>query len=145
MFWITGIENSPLIETIYFLKEKKGRYPHILINKVNNNIKYNNKTGIILKKKRKIVWEDSSEWILAPKNIELVEGKFKSIRSLSNIDVNVPMKLYLKNPNDFKNKYVNGRICGFGLKENTLNILIGEGYYWNIEPGVLIIKLPKFY
>lgn len=141
MFWITGNDNCPLIETVYFLKEKKGNYPHILINKINNNIKYNNKTGIILKKERKILWENSTEWILAPKNIELVEGKFKSISSLCNIDVYVPMKFYLKNVHD---KYVKGRICGFNLNENTLNILIGEYYYSNIKPGDLIIKLPQF-
>ena len=79
-----------------------------------------------MKKERKIIWEDSTEWIMAPKNIEFVEGNFKSIHSLCNIDVLVPIELYLKNLKNTNNKYVKGTICGFGLKKNTFNVLIGK-------------------
>jgi len=143
MFWITNDVNNPLIETVYFLNQKKGKYPHILINKITNNVKYNGKCGIILKKGKKIIWDDGYEWVLAPKNIEYVQGKFENIKSLCNIDVYVPMKYYTKNYKMCKDKYVKGTIAGTSEK-NTFNILIGEYYYEYIEPGELIIKMPHF-
>lgn len=143
MFWITNDVNNPLIETVYFLNEKKGKYPHILINKITNNVKYNGKCGIILKKDKKIIWDDGFEWFLAPKNIEYVEGYFKDITSLCNIDVYVPMKYYTENYEMCKDKYVKGTIAGT-CEKNTFNILIGECYYGYIEPGELIIRMPHF-
>jgi len=143
MFWITNNANQPLIETVYFLEEKKGKYPHILINKITNNVKYNDKCGIILKKDKKIIWDDGCEWILAPKNIEYVEGQFKDIKSLSNITVDVPMKYYTENYKKYKEKYVKGRIAGTCVNQ-TFNVLIGEYYYSYIIPGDLIIRMPRF-
>ena len=142
MFWITNNENEPLVETVYFLEKRKSKkYPMILINENTNNIKYNNKCGIMLKKEKIIIWDDASEWILAPKKIELVEGKFKNISSLFNIEVCVPMSIYNKN---YKNmKFIPGKICGI-CENNTFTLLIGNYYYYNIKPGVLKIKLPKF-
>lgn len=143
MFWVTNDKSNPLIETVYFLEEKKGKYPHILINKITNNVKYNDKCGIILKKDKKIVWDDGCEWILAPKNIEYVEGKFKDIKSLINVNVDVPMKYYTKNYKKHKVKYVKGRIVGTCVNQ-TFNVLIGEYYYSYIIPGDLKIIMPKF-
>ena len=144
MFWITNNTDQPLIETVYFLEEKRGKYTHILINKITNNIKYNGKCGIILKKDKKIIWDDGYEWILAPKNIEYIEGKFKDIKSLCNITVDVPMKYFTKNYKKYKEKYVKGRIVGTCANQ-TFNVLIGECYYGYIIPGDLIIKMPRFY
>ena len=79
MFWITNNDKEPLIETIYCLEEKTSNYPYILINKNNNNVKYNDKTGIILKKDKKIIWDDSDEWVLAPKNIEYPESSSSNV------------------------------------------------------------------
>ena len=77
-------------------------------------------------KQTKIIWDNGNEWILAPKNIEYVEGKFKDITSLCNIDVYVPMKYY-KKYNQINEKYVRGTITGT-CDKNTFNVLIGECY-----------------
>lgn len=149
MFWITNDKTNPLVETVIFLEKKRGKYPHIVINKITNNVKYNGICGIILKKdkknkKTKIIWDNGNEWVLAPKNIEYIEGTFKDIRSLTNINVDVPMKYYTKNYKKYKEKYVKGKIVGICINQ-TFNVLIGQCYYNYIEPGDLIIKLPKFY
>lgn len=145
MFWITNDKNNPLIETVYFLEEKKGKYPHILINKITNNVKYNDMCGIILKKEKKILWEDGKEWILAPKNIEYVEGYFKDIMSFCNMDVDVPMRYYKYSENykTHEEKYIKGKIVGL-CENKTFNVLIGKCYYGYIIPGDLIIRMPRF-
>ena len=60
-----------------------------------------------------------------------------------NLEIQAPIKLFYKEK--YKFKYVNGRITGIGIKKNHLAIQIGENYYSNVQPGILKIRLQKFY
>jgi len=143
MFWITNIKETPLVEIILENHKKKTNYPCIHTKDFSNNLKFNNKIGVFNLKENQIIWDDSTIWIKAPKNIEYVQGKFKNIYSLVNLDIQAPTKLFFKN--NYHSNYVNGRVTGIGNKKNHLAIQIGEKYYSNIHPGVLKIRLQNFY
>ena len=144
MFWITYNIDNPLIETVLYNQSRKSKYPFIIINNFKDIIKYNKKTGIIIRNSKKIIWDDNTCWIQAPGNIEFVDGKFKNIWSLLNIEIYAPIYIYLKDSSTFLDKYIEGTICGFGYEDRCVTIKIGNKYYYNIKPGVLKIKLPKF-
>ena len=148
MFWITCDKNNPLVEMFLYNQSRKSNYPFIIVKNFTESVKYNGKIGTIVKKDNKIIWNDHSFWIKAPNNLEFVQGKFKSIWSLRNINVDVPINIYLNNNdnnnivNNNNNTFIDGKIFGFNNEEQLVNVLIGNKYYFNINPGILKIKLP---